>query len=105
MMSMVAVVMLNVRKLANMVSGSYVRCPFCPCIFVCQSDLDLHLEAFGDYNHDELWRCVHIVLEADGFIAGIDSRGDWYGQSRSRYVSPSMVRRCRRLLSEHGFVL
>lgn len=88
-----------------MVSGSYIRCPFCPCVFVSQSDLDLHLETFGNYEHTELWRCVHIVSEADGYDAGVDGHGDWYSQSRSRYVSPNTVRRCRKLLRERGFVL
>ena len=101
---MVVVVMLNVRELANMVSGSYVRCPFCRCVFCSQSDLDSHLEVFGNYNHDELLRCVHIVLEEDGHDAGVDECGDWHWRSRSRYVSPSMVRRCRKLLRERGLI-
>jgi hypothetical protein len=89
-----------------MVSGSSVsfKCPYCPCVFVCQSDLDLHLKRFGDYDHRDLWDCVHIVLEADGHDAGVDEHGDWHFSKRKR-VHHSKVRTCRKILDEHGFVL
>ena len=104
MMSMVVVVTLNVRGLANMVSGSYIRCPFCPCIFVSQSDLDLHLKRFGDYNHRDLWDCVCIILEENGHDAGVDEHGDWHWNYKRKSVRSSVVRKCRKFLSEHGFV-
>lgn len=89
-----------------MVSGSSVffKCPYCPCRFVCQLDLDLHLKRFGDCDHLDLWRCVGIVLEADGHDAGVDEHGDWFFSKRKR-VRSSVVRKCRKILDEHGFVL
>ena len=90
-----------------MVSGSSVsfKCPYCPCRFSCQSDLDLHLKRFGDCDHRDLWDCVHIVLEADGHDAGVDDHGDWHWSSKRKSVHPSKVRKCRKILAEHGFVL
>lgn len=71
------------------------RCSFCLCRFFTNVDLDLHLKAFGDGPHFRLWRCRHILLEEDGFNAGVDNHGDWY---RGHSVSPNMVRVCRDLL-------
>jgi len=47
-------------------------------MFASQQDLDLHLKAFGDYAHRDLWYCVHVVLEEDGHNAGVDSHGSWH---------------------------
>jgi len=73
-------------------------------MFASQQDLDLHLKAFGDYAHRDLWYSVHVVLEADGHNAGVDSHGSWHW-SRRKSVHPSKVRKCRKILAEHGFVL
>ena len=98
--------MLNMKESLSMVSGSsvFLRCPYCPCVFCCQSDLDLHLKRFGNYDHLDLWRCVHIVLEADGHDAGVDEHGDWHWNYKRKSVRSSVVRKCRKFLSEHGFV-
>lgn len=104
-MSMVVGLMLNMKELADMLSVSSVgfRCPYCPCVFSCESDLDLHLKAFGDVAHRDLWRCVHIVLEADGSIAGVDNHGGWHWSYKRRSVHPSSVRNCRLIIDERGF--
>ena len=98
--------MLKIWKLLDMVSDSPVsfKCPYCPCRFVCQADLDLHLKRFGDCDHLDLWRCVGILLEEDGHDAGVDSHGDWHWSKRKR-VHPNTIRKCRRILAERGFVL
>jgi hypothetical protein len=90
-----------------MSSGSHVifKCPYCPCMFSSQQDLDSHLKRFGNYDHLDLWRCVHIILEADGAIAGVDGHGDWHWGSKRKRVSRDTIRRCRAILAEHGFVL
>ena len=98
--------MLNVKKSVDMVSGSSIVCPYgCPCVFSSQADLDLHLKRFGKVEHGDLWRCVHVVLEADGYDAGADSHGGWHWSYKRKSVHPNKVRRCRKLLSERGFVL
>ena len=74
-------------------------------MFVSQSDLDLHLKRFGDYDHYDLWHCVQIVLEADGHDAGVDEHGDWHWSYKRKRVSRSVIRKCRAILDEHGFVL
>ena len=40
-------------------------CPFCPCIFVSKSDLQLHLDAFGSNAvlHGRKFRCVNRDIE------------------------------------------
>jgi len=73
-------------------------------MFVCQGDLDLHLKRFGDCDHLDLWRCVGILLEEDGYDAGVDDHGRDWGSKRKR-VSRSVIRKCRAILDEHGFVL
>lgn len=35
------------------------RCEFCPCVFACQVDLDLHLKAFGSVPHLRSWERTH----------------------------------------------
>jgi hypothetical protein len=59
--------------------------------------LDLHLKAFGNVPHLRLSRCVHILLEVDGYDAGVDDHGEWYRHGRS--IHPNTVRACRELLS------
>ncbi len=71
------------------------RCPSCPCVFCSQLDLDLHLKAFGDV-HLDVWRCTHILLEEDGFLAGVDIHGEWHWGDTS--VHHNTVLACRRLL-------
>jgi hypothetical protein len=85
-------------------SSIFFKCPYCPCIFVSQHDLDLHLKAFGDYAHRDLWYSVHVVLEADEHNVFVDEHGSWHW-SRRKSVHHSRVRKCRRILEEHGFVL
>lgn len=104
---MVVGLMLNMKELADIVSGSSVdfQCPFCPCRFSSQIDLDLHLKRFDNVDHWELWRCVHIVLEADGVVAGVDSHADWHWSHKRSYVPFRVVKKCRKLLDERGFVL
>ena len=89
-----------------MCSGSHVffQCPYCPCMFCSQHDLDLHLKAFGDYAHRDLWYSVHVVLEADGHNAGVDEHGSWHW-SRRKSVHPRKVRKCREIIDERDFVL
>lgn len=98
-MLLMSVVLLIGLRWLNVVmdSGSSVCCPFCPCLFSSQFDLDLHLKVFGNSNHFRLWRCVHILLEEDGCDAGVDCHGEWYQKSRD--ISPNTVRACRDLLS------
>lgn len=83
------------------VDGVY-SCPYCPCLFFSQFDLDSHLTAFGREDHERLWRCEHILLEEDGFNAGVDGHGDW--GSRKRLGYRKIVKGCRdwraRTLSE-----
>lgn len=95
--------MLRMRDIASMCSGSSVvfKCPFCPCEFCCESDLELHLKTFGEIPHFRLWFCVHVLLEKDGSVAGVDAHGDWHWRSR-RYIRSSTVRSCRKTLSERG---
>jgi len=78
----------------SMDSGSSFRCLFCPCVFSFQSDLDLHLKVFGAVPHLRLWRCVHVLLEVDGFDAGVDEHGEWHWRY-NRFYSPNTVRACR----------
>ena len=98
MLLMIAVFLCGFWMLVlSMDSGSSFRCPFCQCIFSVQSDLDLHLKVFGAVPHLRLLYCVHILLEEDGFDAGVDSHGEWFRRSRS--IHPNTVRACRELLS------
>jgi len=83
------------RESSPSVDNSF-KCPYCPCMFFCQSDLDVHLKAFGDASHLRLWRCVHVLLEVDGNEAGVDSHGDWSRRSkRDKRFSPNAVLACR----------
>jgi hypothetical protein len=79
-------------------SDSFFRCPFCQCVFCSEVDLDLHLKAFGNVPHLRKWHCAHVLLEVDGFDAGVDEHGEWHW-SESSY-SPNTVRACRKLLSD-----
>jgi len=99
--------MLKMKKSVDTDSGSSVffQCPYCPCMFVCQSDLDLHLKVFGNYDHKDLWYCVHVVLEADGHNAGVDSHGSWRWSDRRKSVHHNTIRKCRKIIAEHGFIL
>jgi hypothetical protein len=44
-------------------SGSVVvgvfKCPFCPCVFSCQADLDSHLAVLGAHGHVWDFRKLH----------------------------------------------
>ena len=86
-------------------SSTFFKCPYCPCMFSSQQDLDLHLKRFGNYAHRDLWYCVHVVLEADSYNTGVDSHGSWHWGNRRRSVRPNIVRKCRLIVNEHGFVL
>lgn len=99
--------MLEMKKSLDTDSGSSVliQCSYCPCMFCSQHDLDLHLEAFGSYNHKDLWFCVHVVLDVDGSIAGVDGHGGWHWSNRRKRVHHSTIRKCRLIIAEHGFVL
>ena len=81
-------------------SGSYFKCPYCSCIFVTKSDLDSHLKAFGDFSHKREFECKHILLEADGYDAGVDNHSDWHWSYKKNSVHANRVRACRKLLSE-----
>ena len=72
---------------------SEFRCPFCPCVFCTQVDLDLHLKAFGNVPHLRLWQCVHVLAEVDGSYDESYTRRDWSWQDK-RY-SPNRVRMCQ----------
>lgn len=85
-------------------SVSVFRCPFCPCWFCSQSDLDGHLKRFGNVPHLRLWECVHILFEVDGHNAGVDDHGEWSWRDVRSY-DPSTVQDCRKLLKDRGFVL
>ena len=39
------------------------QCPFCPCVFSCKTDLDLHLKTFGNKSHFKAWKKAHENLE------------------------------------------
>jgi len=69
-------------------------------VFACQFDLDLHLERFGNVAHLQLWECVHLLLEEDGFEAGVDNHGE--GGRRGSRAYRDRVRACRDLLSGDG---
>ncbi len=73
------------------------RCRFCPCVFCSQSDLNSHLKVFGDVSHLDIWRCTHVLLEDDGFLAGVDSHGEWHWHDVSYHSNT--VRVCRKLLA------
>jgi hypothetical protein len=66
-------------------------------VFCSQSDLDLHLKAFGDVPHLDAWRCTHILLEADGSLVDVDSDVEWHWWDTS--VNRNTVRACRKLLA------
>ena len=102
---MIAVVVVMVVVIMNQFDFVF-SCPFCPCVFSCESDLDLHLKRFGDCEHLDLWCCVHYLLEVDGVIAGVDSHGGWFMRSkRVKPIRSDVVRKRRELLKERGFVL
>ena len=48
-----------------MSNGLDFPCPYCPCIFCSESDLNLHLEAFGRNSvlHGRKFRRVHFDVE------------------------------------------
>jgi len=77
------------------------RCPFCPCVFSSQHDLDLHLKAFDAVPHLRLWRCIHILLEEDGSDASVDERSDWHW-SNVRSIHPNTVRACRDFVAKRA---
>lgn len=70
------------------------RCPFCPCVFSSQVDLDLHLKAFGSVPHLCLFRGVHFLLE-------VDVDGKWHRWYK-RYICRFMFRKCLDFLSVSG---
>lgn len=98
---MIAVVAVLVVVIMNQFDFVF-PCPFCPCVFSSRSDLDLHLKAFGNFLHLRLWRCVHVLLEVDGSVAGVDNHGGWFHKSKRIYAST--VRACRKLLIECKYV-
>jgi len=72
-------------------------CPFCPCRFFSQVDLDLHLVAFGNIPHLAVWRSAHAQLEIDGHNAGVDNHGAFMefdlDKRKARYWRKSRFRR------------
>lgn len=93
---------MNINAPANPIMRSRARdgffqCPFCPCLFFSQYNLDCHLEAFGRKEHLRLWRCSHILLAEDGHVAGVDGHGDWFW-SNKRFHRPIVVKNCRVLM-------
>lgn len=82
-------------------SSAFFKCPYCPCMFASQHDLDLHLKAFGDYSHRDYWYSVHVVLEEDGHNAFVDDHGGWHWSKR-KSVRGSVIRKCRRIINEHA---
>lgn len=44
---------------------NYVKCPFCPCIFLTEADLLRHLDCMGSqkYEHSEFYRRTHGRIE------------------------------------------
>lgn len=93
-------VSLEVGGLVTASVDGFFKCSFCPCVFVCQSDLDLHLKAFGNKQHERFWRCIHILAVVDAHNAGVDSHGDWSGRTkRDKHLShPNAVKACRDLV-------
>lgn len=63
------------------------QCPFCPCVFFSQVDLDLHLKAFGNVPHLCLWCGTHFLIEV-GVYGGKWHR--WY----KRYICPFVFQKC-----------
>lgn len=86
-------------KVVGMSSGSYIKCPFCRCVFCSEEDLALHLKAFGSVPHVRELKCVHILLEEDEHNAGVDEHCEWHWSNRSP-VYASSVRVCRKLLEK-----
>jgi uncharacterized C2H2 Zn-finger protein len=46
-----------------------LKCPFCPCIFLTQADLQRHLDCFGSgkQDHEERYRKTHARIEHGSF--------------------------------------
>ena len=44
---------------------TYFECPYCPCVFVSEKDLDKHMKQYGDdpEMHKRKWKRNHIDLE------------------------------------------
>jgi hypothetical protein len=85
--------------MASNVDGLF-QCPFCPCVFSSQHDLDSHLKAFGNVPHQRLSLCVAILSEVDGHEAGVDSHGDWRRDKSDRLFNPKTIRACRALVEK-----
>jgi uncharacterized C2H2 Zn-finger protein len=47
------------------VKNSYLKCPFCPCIFLTETDLAKHLDCMGNHKeeHGETYRRTHGRIE------------------------------------------
>lgn len=75
------------------------KCPFCPCVFSSQVDLDLHLVAFDNIPHLAVWRFAHKQLEIDGHNVGVDDHDGFelrpfnLDKRISRYMRRSRFRR------------
>ena len=46
----------------------FLKCPFCPCVFLTQADLQRHLECMGDQKdeHLDFYRRTHGRIEHGG---------------------------------------
>lgn len=60
----------------------------------------MHLKAFGNVPHVELWKAVHFLLEVDGANTGVDSHGGWHWSKVPKFYF-FKVRACRKLLIGH----
>lgn len=49
----------------NAVQNQHFKCPFCPCIFLTQADLQKHLDCMGDRKEEHLdcYRRTHGRIE------------------------------------------
>ena len=77
-----------------------LQCPFCPCVFASQWDLDLHLKVFGRVEHSRLALCVAILVEVEGHNAGVDDQGTWQRRKSDRLFNSKRIKACRALVEK-----
>jgi len=49
----------------NLNQRNFVKCPFCPCVFLTEADLHRHLDCMGHHeaDHSECYRRTHGRIE------------------------------------------
>jgi len=53
------------KNVAENTEAKHFKCPFCPCIFLCEHDLQRHLSCMGENReeHAENYRRTHGRIE------------------------------------------